>query len=188
MKLFYTKLIVFKLIILILLVQFTADFIFPQYKLNAQTNQVCDDNLEAADDAYYDGEYNESLRLIKICLEKPDITNEQCSLAYTILSRTFMAMDNNDKAKEYIGKILNLDPDYAPTIEEETPKYVNMVLLVRKEKEKQKIIEEESGISSWLWIGAGGVIATVAIIAIASSGDDKKETKDETLAEPPAFP
>jgi tetratricopeptide (TPR) repeat protein len=188
MNQFYRKIIVFKLIILLLLMQSVASFVFADYGLNAQTSQVCDENLEAADDAYYDGEYSESFRLIKLCLEKPDITNEQRSLAFSILARTFMAMDNPEKASEYIDKILDLNPDYLPTIEEETPKYVDLVTLVRKEKAQQKQMKEESGISSWVWIGAGGVVATAAIIAIASSGSNDDEPKDKPLPEPPVFP
>ena len=186
MILFYKKVVVFKLITLILLLQSFSGFFNADIGLFAQINQTCEENLEKADDAYYDSEFDEALRLIGLCLNQSDISNIHRSLAYTVFARTLMAMGESEKAKDYIGKILEINPDYEPTIEEETPKYVNMVSLVRKKIEQQKQIEEESGISSWVWIGAGGVVAAVTVIALISSGEEEK--KDDPLPEPPEFP
>lgn len=182
----YNKIFIIKLIILLLVLQFSENIVFPFQVAFAQNNQACDEKLEKADEAYYDGEFNRSLDLIKECLKQTDIPDEQRVRAYTILTRTFLALEKSDKAKEYIAKILEINPDYAPTIEEETPKYVNTVLLVKKEQQSQ--LKEDKGLNSWLWIGAGGVVATAAIIVIASSGNDNKQKKDEPLPEPPNFP
>ena len=158
-------------------------------ELQAQTQQACDENLDKAEDAYYDSDYNTCLELIRICLKESDISDEQRLRAYTILTRTFIALEQIEKAKEYIYKILEINPEYLPTIEEETPTYVNTVLIVKTEKQKKAIAEEESsGLGTWLWVGVGGVVTTAAIIVIASTGEEKKETKEQALPLPPQFP
>jgi len=184
---FFKKLIIFKLILLLLVLQFTTELIFIDFGLYAQNNQTCNENLKKADNAYFEGEFDDVLKLIKQCLSQSDISKEQRIQAYTILSRTMVAMDQMDKAKNYINKILEINPEYSPTIEQETPKYVSLVKSIREEKEKKIQKTDESGISSWLWIGAGGVVATAAIIAIAVSGNDKKDSKKNSLPEPPEF-
>ena len=156
--------------------------------LYAQTNQTCSEILEKAEDAFYDGEFGESIKLISSCLNKPSITAEQKSYAYTILTRNFIAMEQNEKAKEFINKNLDINPDYAPTIEQETPAFVNLVMQEREKRKKVVEVVEAAGISSWIWIGAGGVVATVAVIAIISSGDENKDKDKNPLPEPPEFP
>jgi len=183
MNQFIKKLIIFKLIFLLLILQFTVDSV-----IIAQNSQTCDAILKSADDAYFESRFDDVLKLIKQCLSQTDISKDHRLQAYTILSRTMVAMDQMDKAKNYINKILEKNPEYSPTIEQETPKYVSLVKLIREEKEKKIQKTEESGISSWLWIGAGGVVATAAIIAIAVSGNDKKDSKKNSLPKPPEFP
>ena len=185
---FYRKIIVFKLIVLLLLLQSAGSYLKPDFSLFAQNNQICSENLEKAEDAYYDGEYTKTITLISNCLKEPNITNEQRVYAYTILSRTFLVMDEKVKAKEFINKIIDIKQDYLPTIEQETPNFVNFVLQVRKEREQIIKSKEESGISQWVWIGAGSAVATAAVIVLISSGNEDKDKKNNTLPEPPQFP
>ena len=185
---FYRKIIVFKLIVLLLLLQSAGSYLKPDFGLFAQNNQICSENLEKAEDAYYDGEYTKTITLISNCLKEPNITNEQRVYAYTILSRTFLVMDEKAKAKEFINKIIDIKQDYLPTIEQETPNFVNFVLQVRKEREQIIKSKEESGISQWVWIGAGSAVATAAVIVLISSGNEDKDKKNNTLPEPPQFP
>ena len=184
----YRKFFILKLIVLFLLLQISSSFVNPYYDLFAQTDQSCADILEKAEDAYYDGEYDQAIQLTSKCLKQPDITVEQKSHVYTILSRTFIAMNQIEKAEEYINENLDINPDYLPTIEQETPAYVNLVIQERKKREEVVKVVEAAGISSWVWIGAGGVLATAAIIVIASSGSNDDEPKDKPLPEPPVFP
>ena len=184
----YKKYFVFKLIVLILLMQTSGILLNLNVQLFAQNNQNCADILEKAEDAYYDGEFDTTLTLINNCLKLPDIGAEQRSMAYIILARTFIATNESEKSTQFINKILDLDRNYAPTIEQETPKFVMMVNQVIQERKTQTKLEEETGISSWIWIGAGGIVATAAVIAIISSGDNNPEKKDGSLPEPPEFP
>lgn len=182
------KFFIIKLTISFLFLQFYGSFVNISSDLYAQTNQSCSDNLEKAEDAYYDGEFGESIKLIGTCLKQLNITKEQKSYAYTILTRNFIAMDQIEKAKEYINKNLDINPDYSPTIEQETPAYVNLVVQEREKRKKVVEVVEAAGISSWIWIGAGGVVATAAVIAIMSSGDENKDKDKNPLPEPPEFP
>ena len=184
----FRKYFVFKLIVILLLLQILGNFVNPCYDLYAQTDQTCTENLEKAEDAYYDGEFSEAIKLIGTCLKQPNITEEQKSTAFTIMSRTFIAMDDIEKAKEYINKNLDINPDYLPTIEQETPAYVNLVMQERKKRDEVVKAVEEAGISSWLWIGAGSAVAAAAVIVLISSGDENKDKDKKPLPQPPEFP
>jgi hypothetical protein len=81
-----------------------------------------------------------------------------------------------------------LEPTYRPTIEQETPNYVNLVAEVRKEEDQLAAAEAGAGISSWLLIGAGSAAAVAIIAIVASSGSDDKGTQDTSLPKPPDFP
>jgi tetratricopeptide (TPR) repeat protein len=186
MKLNLRKIFILKLIVAFLILQICGSFVNPFSDLYAQANHTCSDNLEKAEDAYYDGEFGESIKLIGTCLKQPNITEEQKSYAYTILSRNFIALDEIEKAKEFINKNLDINPDYLPTIEQETPVFVNLVVQEKEKRKKVKKVVEEAGISSWLWIGAGTAVAATAVIVLISSGDENKDKKP--LPEPPEFP
>jgi tetratricopeptide (TPR) repeat protein len=183
----YNKLLIFNFIFLFLLLQLSGNLIIPNFNLFAQTDQTISGNLEKAENSYYDGEFNETIKLISLCLKQSNITKEQRSFAYVILSRTFIAMEKVEKAKEFINKILDINPDYLPTIEQETPQFVSLVLLIRKDREQGIKTTEDSGISKWIWIGAGSAI-TAAVIILIASADENKEKENKDLPEPPEFP
>ncbi len=156
--------------------------------LYASDQSGCRDRLDQAEEFYYDGDFNKSIEIINQCLQEQSISNNDRNRAYTILVRIYLAKEDIQTAKENVRKILKLEPEYQPTIEQETPKFVNFVAEVKKEQEQLAATEAASGISSWLLIGAGGV-AAVAIIAIVASGSgDEQGTQNTSLPKPPDFP
>jgi tetratricopeptide (TPR) repeat protein len=148
----------------------------------------CSDRLDQAEEHYYDGQFDEAIIIVNQCLQDKTIALKEQIRSYTILARIYLAKDDIEKTKQNVRIILRLEPAYQPTIEQETPKYINLVTEVRKEQEQLAVAETSTGISSWLLIGAGSV-AAVAIIAIAvSGGSDEKGTQDTSLPKPPDFP
>jgi hypothetical protein len=100
-------------------------------------------------------------------------------------------MSNIPLAKENILKILEIESSYQPTIEQETPRYVNLVTEIRKERAQLAASAVETGISTWLLIGAGGVAAAAIIALVTTGGDDNGNTtggQPKPLSEPPPFP
>lgn len=148
----------------------------------------CSEQLEEAEEMYYDGEFDKAIQMVNQCLAQSSLPKEEQVRSYTILARTYLAKEDTLLTKENIRIILKLAPDYQPTIEQETPRYVNLVAEVRKEQTQSVVAESDSGIPSWLWIGAGSAAAVAIIAIVASGGSDENGNQDTSLPEPPDFP
>jgi hypothetical protein len=160
--------------------------IYPASLLIAADDQLsCEKNLTQAEESYYNGEFDKTIAYVRECLNDPELSEELTIRAYTILARTYLAKNDSTMAKENVNKILEADPTYQPTIEQETPRYVNLVDDVRTER---AALQTDSAISSWVWIGAGSAAAVAIIAIIASSGDDHGTTAAQPLPKPPDFP
>ena len=109
-------------------------------------------------------------------MENPDVTDLERQRAYLILCKVSLALQKPEMAKKYLMKILELDPTYQPTIEEETPQFVNFVAQVRKEYIRPVKKTDRKGLLKWMAVGAGAII-TVTVVAVMASGTDKPEEK-----------
>ncbi len=157
--------------------------------LFAANGLSCTANLDLAEENYNNGEFEKTISLVQLCIKDPALIRSDRLRAYKILSKTLLAKDNKKEAKEIIGKILDLNPTYLPTIEQEKPQFVNVVQEVIDERKIIKKKSVKSGSNNWLWIGAGGVAAAAIIVLLVSgSENDNKEDKDQSLPSPPKFP
>ena len=92
-------------------------------------------------------------------------------------------------AKKAVVSLLQLNPDYQPTIEEESPRYVKLVTETRAEQAQLQAAQESAGINPWVWIGAGGVAAAAVIVIVAGgSGGDEISNTNQPLPAPPVLP
>ncbi len=154
----------------------------------------CTSQLNQAEELYYDGEFDKAIGMVEECLQSSPADEPLLIRAYTILSRTYLARGDQLLAEGNIRLILKLNPSYEPTIEEETPKYVNLVTEVRgKVAQTQAVhteaITDSSGISPWVWIGAGSAaLAIIAIIASGNGNNGQNPPGGQPLQEPPIFP
>ena len=148
----------------------------------------CDKILEHAHNLYYEGRFDESVNLIQSCLASQDLNKNELRLAYKILSQVELARGDEKKAKENIRQILKVDPDFLPTIEQETPTYVKLVESVRQEmktvpeKNNTALKKEAGGISKWWYYSAGAVVAGTTFMLL---NKDENKKKSEPLPEPP---
>jgi len=154
----------------------------------SEQSTTCTERLDQAEEYYYDGEFDRAIEVVNQCLLKESLPRNEQIRSYTILARTYLAKEDTIHTNENIQLILKLDPSYQPTIEQETPTYVNLVAEIQKEQEQLATTETSAGISSWLLIGGGG-LAALAIIAIATSGgSNEKGDQNTPLPKPPDFP
>lgn len=153
--------------------------------LLADDQSSCANNIKVAEESYYEGDFDRATEFLNLCLRETDATDEHRIKAYTILTRISLAQDDIKSARKYIEIILKIDSDYEATIEEETPKYVNLVAEIKAALADED--DNKSGFNKWILVGAGGV-ATTAIILLVAAGGGKTETDPENLPEPPAFP
>jgi hypothetical protein len=181
--------VVLYMITAFLYVQFYGTVSVNSYMLFASENKSCESLLNLAEEKYYDGEFDKGIQLVHQCLQETSGSHANLVRGYTILVRIFLAKEETDSAKTALLNILKLEPDYQPTIEKETPKYVNFVTEVREEQSKQAALLAPSGKRKWLWIGAGGAaaVAIIAIVASGNGGGDNPQT-NRPLPEPPSFP
>jgi len=118
-------------------------------------------------------------------LRETGISDEHRAKAYIILTRISLAEGDIPTSRQYIEIILKINPGYQPTIEEETPKFVNLVSEIKAAIGETK--SDKSGFNKWILIGAGGV-ATTAIILLVTAKGGNNDIQDNKLAEPPPFP
>ncbi len=178
-------------ILIIICSIFHSQIIGVSPKLFASNEQSCAANLDLAEENYHDGKFDETIRLVRLCLKDPELIRSDRLRAYKILCRTLLAKDDKNGAKEIINKLLDISPTYLPTIQQETPQFVKVVADVIDERKKIKKESIKSGSTNWLWIGGGGVAAAAIIILLVSGSEDNnnnREDNDQSLPSPPEFP
>jgi hypothetical protein len=146
--------------------------------------------LESAEKLYYNREFDEAKEIVNRYLqENPALQDDQIR-AYKILVRINLVQGDSIQAKENVRKLLTIDSDYEPTIEQETPNYVNLIAVVKLEQSQLAEKTEASGsqLKKWLIIGAGGVAAAAIIVLAATGKESEQENKFKPLPEPPNFP
>ncbi len=156
-------------------------------KLTAAENQLSTKQINEAEESYYNGEFEKAIELVNLSLSDPQLQKPDQVKAYTILARIYVAKDELNPAKENIRKILRIDPNYQPTIEQETPIFVSLVSQVKKEESNKKAVPAKSGMKKWLLLGAGGAAAAAVIVLVANGGKEKG-SESNPLPEPPSFP
>ena len=159
--------------------------LFPVTEALAQDS--CTDNLNQAEQYYYEGKFDESISLIRTCLQAGNLTQTELIKAYKIWAQTYLAKNNPDAARQIVKKILETEPDYAPTIADDPPPYVELVNSLKQEQAIQKS-DAQAADKKWLWIGAGGVAIIGIITLIALSGSEEEPKSPEPLATPPPWP
>jgi len=169
--------------ILFLFLTLQAFIINPLYAAMQDDNHEL---LQKAEDYYYDGDFDNAIKSANQYLSQANLGKEDKKEAYILLVHIFLAKSDATSAKKVVESILNIDPAYAPTLEEETPKYVTFVTEVKKQYEVKQVKKQKKGID-WLVWGGAGAGATLLIILLASSGSDKGSS-DTPLSSPPEFP
>ena len=179
----------------IVLVFFWSQVSIPIAEIHAQIEQhsECQEFLNNAQREYYNGNFEAAIEIIKRCLVENSITDDEQFRAYKILAQTYIAKDNNEAAITVIRKLLEMNADYKPTMEQEPPPFVKLVARIKAELAVQNV-EKTSNIKgehkTWLWVTAGSavVIAGVAVILISMHQNSEQEKEKPSLPIPPDWP
>lgn len=148
--------------------------------------------LKMAETAYYEEDFNAAIKYSNLYLGQLNLTNKNKETAYILLAHIYLAVDDTITAKKSVTNILDINFEYSPTLEMETPKYVNFVGKI-KAKYKSKPVYSKEAISAqdrfdinWYIIGGtGAAIAALTIILLAASDGNGK---GEPLSLPPPLP
>lgn len=155
----------------------------------AADEQSCKSKLDQAEESYYNGDLDQSIILAQQCLEDSLLSKDARIRAYKILARAYLTKEEFDLAKKTVLLLLEHDPNYQPTLEEESPRFVNLVTEARVEQARLKAEQDKAGINPWIWIGAGSAAAAaiIVIVATGSAGEENNNT-NHALPGPPALP
>ena len=175
--------------VIFILYQIMAPVFLDLAVLCAQEN--CTQYIKSAEQNYYAGKFDEAIELIKLCLKQGQKSPDIQFQALKILCQAYLAKDYREAAREVARKLIDLQPDYIPTIEQEPPPFIVLVNEVRAERgasvktdvDKVSFFEKNK---SLLWILGGGAALIGLTAILAAGGSDKKAEKP--LANPPNWP
>jgi tetratricopeptide (TPR) repeat protein len=167
----------------------------------AQSQNECEEELKNAQRKMETGKFDEAIELITECLNKEGISNESKKQAYRLLGLTYIAKDYLGEARNAVGKLLDIVPNYQPDPDQDPPSFVDIVeeqiaersqTVTKVETKLSPADEGKSDKTLWWWIGGGAVVALVAVILIAAGGGDDDGNGDTPptagLPDPPDLP
>lgn len=172
-----------KLAILFLFLAFHSFIFSPAYA--AFQTAVDGELLEKAENFYYDGDFDNAIKAANQYLSQANLSKPDKMNAFKLLTHIFLAKNDAPSAKKVVELILDIEPSYAPTLEEETPKYVTFVTEVKKQYTVKKVKPQSKKIN-WLVWGGAGAAATLLVILVAGGGSDGSGNKPLPL--PPDLP
>jgi hypothetical protein len=151
----------------------------------------CTQYIKAAEQNYYAGKFDEAIEQIKSCLKQGQLSQNIQFRALKVLCQAYLAKDYREAAREVARKLIDMKPDYTPTLEQEPPPFIVLVNEVRAEKgtsatnsaEDVSFFEKHK---SLLWIVGGGA-ALIGLTAILAAGSNNKK-EAQPLAHPPDWP
>jgi hypothetical protein len=160
-------------------------------KLIAADEQSTKAKLDQAEESYYNGDPRQSIMLVQQCLDDSLLSKDNRMRAHKIQARSYLTLEEFDLAKEAVLLLLELDPAYQPTIEEESPRFISLVNEARAEYARLQAdqAKQKTSIKPWIWMGAGGVAVTAIIVLVASSsGGGENNNTNQPLPAPPPLP
>lgn len=144
--------------------------------------------LKQAQKFYFKRQFDKTIELVHQYLKNDNPNDQGKFLAYILLAKTFIAKNEPDTAKELVRKILEIQPDYHPTLEQEKPSYVNLVNSVRSEYQPKVVATQTKKPFfqvNWMWVGSGAATAAVVGAVLLSKNSNEKS---EALPKPPPLP
>ncbi|GAA4465399.1 hypothetical protein GCM10023189_45980 [Nibrella saemangeumensis] len=101
---------------------------------SASAQVGCGDyKIKEAQDSYNEGNFNKVFALLKPCLGYGGFSKDNTSLAYKLMSLTYLALDSTERASQSIEQMLSYNPNYEPETELLLPyRFVNLVNRVKQ--------------------------------------------------------
>src|SRR6267142_3987547 len=96
--------------------------------VGAQSNE-CEQTLSQAAEEFNAGHFYGIPSLLKSCIERNELTNEQRVRAYLLLAQAYLIIDDPLAAEDSYLKLLRADPEYVATNEKDP---VDIVYLSKK--------------------------------------------------------
>lgn len=171
----------------------------------AQNQQVpCEAAINQAESAYLNGNFQEAINQVSLCLDRQDATEDQVVAANRLLSLSHLRLNELQQARAAIVNIFGVRPGYDADPVEDPPEYVSLVSIVRQEVQPEVPPAEGDAeddrtpffrrTSTWLsLIGSVAVGGVVTFLTLGQGGDDggggePPPTGPDPLPPPPGTP
>ncbi len=157
--------------------------IFPDFLLAQPSNTTVAQQLKQARNNYYEGKFEEAQQIVLALLKNKTLNKAQQFEALVILAEIRRALNDEPGARRIIRRILEIKPDYNPTIEQEPPSFV---MLVQEERQALASQQKRFFHNKKFWVLSGA--ATVGVVGILLLSGGKSNGTSKTLPEPPNWP
>ena len=105
--------------------------------------QACEDELAQADELYAQGQFDQAIRLLDRCLDKPEAAEAERQQAYQLKGLALVGKGLESDARETVRRLLELVPNYEPDPAEAPPQFVEMVEEVKRERAQEEAPAQE---------------------------------------------
>lgn len=130
----------------------------------ALAQHSCDQIVAEAKSRFNAGDFDEAIRTIDLCLQQIDLSEKEKESAYALLVECHISKNEKQQALQYMQKLLEVAPGYAPDPEKHRPEFLKIFHTV-KQKPTQKPQEEPALITP----SKTDTVATMKSTAIDSS-------------------
>lgn len=190
MKLFFRTINLGYIIIYLLIVPVLEGKASALAQISKNTSQH--EKINVAQKLYFEGNFDLAIDLIKQCLQEGLAADNEKVRAYKILAQAYIAKDYQQAATEVIKKLLEIVPEYVPSLEEDPPPFVELVKKIKMETSKKTTESPRSANeknSPWLWIGSAGVVILGTGAILFLTGPKTGSTpQSNPLPPPPDWP
>lgn len=104
----------------------------------AQTT-VCQDELGQAEQAYTLGNFDETIRLVDVCLEKSDIQEAERQFAFRLKGLSYIGKGLEADARAAIRRLLELVPSFQADPVQDPPSFVSMIEEIKQEMDSSNL-------------------------------------------------
>ncbi len=163
--------------------------LFSVHTLPAQTLPDVEQQIKQAKNLYYNGQFKEAQTRLLQLISKHDLTKSQKIDALVLLAEIRRAMNDQQGARKIIRRILALNPEYSPSVNDYPP---NFIKLVQEEKQAWHKTHAQAPSKPWYkktmyLAGMGGAaILTTGILLVSKLQENSQQKK--TLPLPPDWP
>jgi len=159
----------------------------------APAQEKCVEQIAKAEQAYTNGNFDEAITLLTVCLEAGQLNAAEKQRVYKLLGLAYIGKDYVDQARTAIRKLLELVPKYEPDPTQDPPGFSNMVQEIKKDIEAQKQQKKPAAgkkgkSKKWLWIGGGVAVGVGAAVALSGGGGNDGPPPSRLLPVPPDVP
>ena len=126
----------------------------------AQASFSCEQQLDAAEERYVEGAFDDSETLVRECLMETDLSAADAVAAYRLLTLISLRKDDVPQAKQAAIRLLGVSFTYAPDPVNDPPAYVALVNSVKDQLRVEQVVTAPPDSSAVLQPGDIQIVRT----------------------------